>query len=143
MKLVIPSPEIAPYGLRAMIMIAKAAEDDLGISHIALLSATQKVLLQTNIDIEQVETITPEELSSYFTDPALCRQLIQEMVVMSLVDAPAKEKQTELISVYAKALNGDEPAVDVIRHLAKKKFFNVSFRFLSSLSFMNSYGVTI
>ena len=121
MKFISPSPEVAPYGLRAMLMIARAAEGGLGDHQRALLAAAQNVVLHTDIDIESATLISPEELSGHMVDPDLRRQLIQGMVVMSIVDGPATLDQIELISSFAKALDVDEPAVKAIQDLAERE----------------------
>jgi len=119
LKLIEPGPEVAAYGLRAMTMVARAAEGGLGHDQRALLAAAQKVILHTEMDVDGLTPISPEELVSHVVDPEIRRQLTQGMVVMSIVDGPASPSQAELIASFAKALDVDEPAVKVVRDLAE------------------------
>ena len=121
MKFIQPSPEVAPYGLRAMTMVASAATEGLGSNQRVLLAAAQHVILHTALDIDSLAPITPEELSSHMTDADLRRQFIQGMTVMSIVDGPATPEQSALITAFAQALGVDEPAVKVIHDLADKE----------------------
>ncbi len=119
MDFIEPTPEIAPFGLRAMAMVARASENGLGATQRVLLDAAQRVILHTEIDIDSLPPITPEELAQKFDDPAIARQLIRGMVIMSLAEGPASPRQTELISTFAAALGVKEPAVKVIRELTE------------------------
>ncbi|MBP0017121.1 MAG: hypothetical protein J7647_06115 [Cyanobacteria bacterium SBLK] len=117
MKFYQPSKEQAPYGLRAVTMVAKAAEGGIAQSHKAMLAADQHLIWQTAIDLDRLEPITPEELAQHFSDPHLARQLVQSMVLMSLANGPTSQEQEKLIKAFATALKVEEPAVDTIQHL--------------------------
>lgn len=119
MKLQRPSAEQAPYALRAMTMVARAAAQGLGKPQRALLAAAQHVILRSELDVDSLTPISPQELAEHFPDAALRRQLIQGMLVMSLVDGPASHEQAKLISAFAAAMKVDEPALRVIEHLAE------------------------
>lgn len=121
MKFIEPKPEVAFHGLRAMTMVARASENGLGEYERTLLAASQKVVLHTDFDVDSLTPITPEELARHFDDLDLRRQLVQGMIVMSIVDGPATLDQVELISSFAKALEVDEPAVKVNRELAERE----------------------
>lgn len=129
MNLFRPGREQVPYPLRAMTMVAHAAEHGLGQAQRALLAAVQKVILDSDIEIDSLLSISPEELAAHLMQPELCRQLIQGMVVMSLVDGPSSLEQAKLISDFASAMQVDEPAVNVIRHLAEKELLMFRFDF--------------
>ncbi len=58
MDFIEPTPEIAPFGLRAMTMVAKAAENGLDATQRVLLDAAQRVILHTEIDIDSLPPIT-------------------------------------------------------------------------------------
>jgi len=121
MKLLKPDKELIPYGIRAISMVARASENGLGKHQATLLSAIQKIVLHSDINIDNLADISPEHLVKHFTDPDLSRQLIQGMIVMSIVDNPTTIEQAKLISSFAKALNVAEPAVAVINKLAEKE----------------------
>jgi hypothetical protein len=129
MKLLQPGPGAAPFGLRAMVMVARAARNGLGQPQRAMLEAAQRLVLETDLDVDNLPAIAPEELASRFADPALARQLVRGMVAMSLADGPPSCEQIALITKFAIALRVDEPAVKVVRHLMKKQMlkFRLSF----------------
>jgi len=129
MRLFRPDREQVPYPLRAMTMVARAAEHGLGQSQRALLDAAQQVILHSDFEIDGLAPISPQELASHLTQPELRRQLIQGMVVMSLVDGPSSADQSKLISGFAAAMNVEESAVGVICHLAAKELLMFRFDF--------------
>jgi len=62
---------------------------------------------------------TPRELAKASNDPRQGRQLIRLMAALSVADGPPSPEQVDLLAEYAKALGVDEPAVRVLRPLAK------------------------
>ncbi len=122
-------PESAPYALRAMTMVARAAESGLGQPQLAMLDAMQRLVLETRLDVETLKPVTPEELASRLDDPAHARQLVRLMVATSLADGPPSMEQMSLLSSFAAALGVEEPSVAVVRRLAKKRLlmFRLSF----------------
>lgn len=121
MKLLRPDPEQVPFGLRAMTTVARAADKGLGQPQLALLDAMQRVILHSDIDVVSLQPIDPQELAARLQAPALRRQLVQGMVVMSLVDGPSTPAQAQLIETFAAHMGVDEPAIRVIRHLADRE----------------------
>jgi ubiquinone biosynthesis protein Coq4 len=84
----------------------------------ALLAAAQKNILSTNFDIDALSPITPEALADAVHDPALRRQLVQGMVVMTLTDGPPPPAKVALVEHFAHALHIDAAEVHSIRNLA-------------------------
>ncbi len=117
MQLLQPSPVEAAAGLRAMHQLA-AARGAIGPSARNLIAAAQRHVLRTDVDIDTLPPIAPDELAKAFHDPALARQFVRGMAVTSLADGPATEAQTKLMSAYARALGVDEPALHVLGELA-------------------------
>ncbi len=122
-------PESAPCALRAMTMVARAAENGLGQPQRAMIDAIQRLVLETDLDVQTQQPVTTEELSSQVDDPVQARQLVRLMVALSLVDGPPSMEQMSLISSFAAALGVEEPSVAVVRRLAKKRLlmFRLSF----------------
>lgn len=118
MQLLHPSPAEAEAGLRAMHMLA-AARGEAGPATRNLLAAAQKVILHTNYDIDTLPSITPEELAKAFRDPALARQFVQGMTVVSLAEGPTTEAQSKLMRSFAQALGVDDMGVKLLRELAE------------------------
>jgi len=121
MRLVIPPPDVAPYGLRAMTMIARASDVGLSETHRALLATAQRVLLGTTLDVDTVPELDAATLAAHVRDPEVAHQLVRGMIVMSLAVGPATEEQMALIAGFAGALGVDDPAVRTIAHLAREE----------------------
>lgn len=121
MKLLVPPTSAAPTGVAAIAMVARAAEGGISDTHRTLLDAVQRVLLRTELDVNTLPAVDNATLAEHFADPALARQLIQGMLVVSLAGGPATPEQTDLISGFARTLGVDEPAVRAIEHLAHQE----------------------
>lgn len=117
MRLLRPGPAQAEAGLRAMRQLA-TARGEFGTASRALIDAAQRQVLHTDFDIDSLPPITADELAAAFDDPALARQFVQGMTVVSLADGPPTEAQGRLMASYAQALGVDEPAVRVMNELA-------------------------
>jgi ubiquinone biosynthesis protein Coq4 len=108
-------------GLRALVMVAKAADSGLDKPQRAVLDAIQRCLLNTGEILEDLAPITVDELSMQIQDSAASRQLIQQMIIISLADGPPSKPQSDLITDFTSALGVNEPAVKVTRHLMQGK----------------------
>ncbi|MCH8257132.1 MAG: hypothetical protein IIA75_04380, partial [Proteobacteria bacterium] len=97
--------------LRALVMIAKVADNSMARPQRALLDAIQRCLLPTDLNIDDLEIITASELTKRFPDPLVSRQVIQQMILVSLADGPPNNAQSDLISDFAAELQVTEPAV--------------------------------
>lgn len=130
MELLRTKPESAPYALRALTMVARAARNGLDRPQRAILAAVQRLVLETDQDVETLEPITSRELASHLEDPAQARQLVRLMVVISLADGPPGIEQASLMSSFATDLGVVEPSLGVIRHLAKGRLLGFRLAFL-------------
>lgn len=117
MQLLRPEPAVAEAGLRAMRQLA-LARGEFGTASRALIAAAQRQVLHTDLDVDALPPIGPEELAAAFRDPALAHQFVQGMTVVSLADGPPTTAQARLMASYARALGVDEPAVRVLGELA-------------------------
>ena len=117
MQLLHPDQEQALAGLRAMRMLGEV-RGALGPAARSLLRAAQAHILRTDYDLDALAPITPEELARPFDEPALARQFVQGMTVVSLAEGPPTEAQARLMARFAAALGVDETAVKVLRELA-------------------------
>jgi len=117
MQLLRPGPREAEAGLRAMRQLA-AARGEVGTASRNLLAAAQRQVLHTDLDIDALPPIGPDELAASFHDPMLARQFVQGMMIVSLADGPTTEAQSKLMSSYAHALGVDEPGLRVLSELA-------------------------
>ena len=130
MEFLKPGPELAPYELRAMTMVTRAAESGLAQPQRAMLDAAQRIVLETDLDVETLPPITSDELASYIDDEAQARQLVRLMVATSLADGPPSMEQVSLMASFAAALGVEEPSVGVVRHLAKKRLLMFRLAFM-------------
>jgi hypothetical protein len=130
MDLLRPVPESAPSQLRALALVGAAAERGEGPPQRAFLAAVQRVVLRTDLDLNTLKPITPAELAADTLDPAEARQLVRLMVVMAMADGPPAEAQMSLLRGVSEALHVEEPAVEVIGHLAKGRLLRFRLAFL-------------
>jgi tellurite resistance protein len=142
MELLKPKPESAPHALRAMTMVARASESGLGRPQRAILDAVQRLVLETDRDVETLPAITAEELASHVDDAAQARQLVRLMVATSLADGPPSMEQVSLLSSFAAALGVEEPSVGVVRHLAKGRLLRFRLAFLRHSHLRNYFRNT-
>ncbi len=115
MELKIPSAEQAYWGLRAMKTVA-VADGTLGESELHMLASAQRVI-GTNYVVEDLAPITPAELARAFPDPQLRRQLVQGLIVVSLIDGKPNAQEADLVEQYAQALEISDPEVKNLRHV--------------------------
>jgi tellurite resistance protein len=115
MELKMPSPEQARWGLRAMKTIA-LADGALNDSERHMLMSVQGVV-GTDYSIDQLEVITPQELAGGLPDPQIRRQLVQGLIVMSLIDGKADAQEAKLVEQFGQALEVSIPEVKDLRHV--------------------------
>lgn len=121
MDLKIPNSEQAYWGLRAMKTVAQA-DGTLDDSELHLLASVQQIFGTTHAP-EALAPIAPEDLAREFSDPQLRQQLVQGLIVMSLVDGKANAQETDLIEQFAQALEVRAPEVQNLRHVLKREIF--------------------
>jgi hypothetical protein len=61
--------------------------------------------------------ITPVELAHALPDPQLRKQLVQGLIVVSLIDGKPDRQETALVEQFAQALEVDAPEVRNLRHV--------------------------
>lgn len=89
--------------------------------------ATAQSVFGTSVDIDELAPIEPEELLRQIPDPALRRQLVRGMVVLSLADGEASPAEAELIERFAHVLDVKSPDLETLRKLADKHFLRARF----------------
>lgn len=117
MQLHLPTPEQGLYGLRAMktVALADGALDD---AERAMLHAGQS-FTRAVCDIDALESISPDALADAITDPAIRRQLVHAMVIMTLVDEHADKREIACVETFADALCVGTHTIGTIRRLAR------------------------
>ncbi len=117
MELKMPNPEQAYWGLRAMKTVA-LADGALDHSERRMMESIQRIFGTTH-ELEQLAPITPEELARAFPDPQLRQQLVQGLIVMSLIDGKTSIQEMDLVEQFAQALEVSAPEVKNLRHVLK------------------------
>lgn len=119
MEVVTPSPHSAPDQMRALASLARTATNGLARPQRALLDAYQRVIFGTQVDFDADSEVSAAELVEQVDDPTHALQLVRFMVVLAIADGPPSSVQMERLTEYARALGVEEPAVEVIGHLAR------------------------
>ncbi|HSF69672.1 MAG TPA: hypothetical protein VLA47_04775 [Nitrospira sp.] len=115
MELRMPTAEQAHWGLRAMKTVA-LADGILDDAERQMLASVQTIL-GTHHAVDSLQTVTPEELASALTNRQIRHQLIQGLIVVSLIDGKADARETEAVERFARALEVDAPEVQDLRYL--------------------------
>src|SRR5262249_40975985 len=69
----------------------------------------------------------PDELARSVVDPALRRQLVRGMVILSLVDGEASPAEAAVVERFARALGVQSPDLRTLRELADKHLLRARF----------------
>jgi tellurite resistance protein len=115
MELKLPSAEQAHWGLRAMKTVA-LADGTLEESERHLLSSIQTIL-GTNYPVDELSPVTPAELANGLPDRQIRHQLVQGLIVASLIDGKANQQEANLVEEFADALEVDAPEVRDLRYV--------------------------
>jgi tellurite resistance protein len=123
MELKIPSSEQAYWGLRAMKTVA-LADGTLDDSELHMMEAVQRIF-STTYSLEELAPIAPADLARAFPDPQIGQQLVQGLIVMSLIDGKANAQETDLVEQFAQALEASAPEMKDLRHVLKGEIFRL------------------
>ncbi|MDK2743295.1 MAG: TerB family tellurite resistance protein [Nitrospira sp. BO4] len=119
MELKMPDHEQAYWGLRAMKTIAMA-DGVLNESERHMLSSVQQVI-GTTYDIGELTPITPLELAQALPDPQLRKQLVQGLIVVSLIDGKPDEAEVNLVEQFAQELEVSALEIKNLRHVLNRE----------------------
>lgn len=84
------------------------------------LIATAQRFFGTDVDVDALAPITPEELAAHLEDAGLRRQIVRGMVVLSLIDGEASPREAELCERFARALGVEIPDLRTLELLASE-----------------------
>lgn len=118
MELKMPNSEQAYWGLRAMKTVAMAdgALDD---SERHLLTSVQRIFGTTH-ELDHLAPLTPAELARAFPDRQLRQQLVQGLIVISLIDGKVSPPEIDLVEQFAQALEVSAPEVKNLRYVLNR-----------------------
>ncbi|HVY48918.1 MAG TPA: TerB family tellurite resistance protein, partial [Minicystis sp.] len=120
-----PSPEIVPFGLRALKMVA-AADGDFSDAERNLLATAQGVF-GSAVDVDALGPIEPDELAAHLPEPAMRRQIVRAMVIVSLIDGEASPAEAAVVERFATGLGVDSADLGALRHMADKSLLRARF----------------
>jgi hypothetical protein len=123
MELKMPSHEQAYWGLRAMKTVAMA-DGALDVTERRMMASVQRVF-GTTYTIEELALITPGELAKALPDQQIRRQLVQGLIVMSLIDGNANAQETDLVEQFSQTLEVSSPEVKGLRHVLNGEIFQL------------------
>jgi len=83
--------------------------------------AAARTVLDAQVDPAALEPITPAQLASAVGDPAIRRQAVQGMVVLSLLDEEVDADEMTLVEAFAIALDVAPDELRNMRQLASKQ----------------------
>jgi hypothetical protein len=81
-----------------------------------LLSSIQTIL-GTNYPVDELSPVTPAELANGLPDRQIRHQLVQGLIVASLIDGKANQQEANMVEEFADALEVDAPEVRDLRYV--------------------------
>lgn len=130
MRLMLPPPELAPSILGAFLRVARVSSSVDARQH-AMIAAARDILLATSsgveLELDSLAEVAPDALAAAVRDPQLRRQIIQGMIVLSLLDEEADPDELTLIEAYALALEVEPDELTNLRQIIAKQ--SVALRF--------------
>lgn len=126
MTFLLPTTEQARAGLRA-IKTTLLSAGEIDATQREALAAVQKHLLRTDIDIDALEPITPEDLAIAVQDHALRDQLVNALVTFTMLGEHVDPRHADSVDAYADALGVAPTAVRQLRSLAERRMLLLRF----------------
>jgi len=126
MTFLIPTPEQARSGLRALKTILTAA-GPLSDTRREIMVAVQKHLLRTDYELDDLSPIAPEELAQIVGDPALRTQLVGGMATLVFASEHVDPMEVAQVERFAAALNVTSTTLDHLRKFQRERFLQLRF----------------
>lgn len=96
-------PEVVEPCLRALKTVALEDQREDTLER-GLLEALQRHVLHSELDLDALAPIEPEELSAAVTDPAQRAEILHGCIMMTLIDGEASPEEVARVDRYADAL---------------------------------------
>jgi tellurite resistance protein len=100
------------------------ADGVLDASELRMMASVQGVV-GTTYAVDELALVTPAELARTLPDPQIRRQLVQGLIVMSMIDQKPSPQETDLVEQFAQALEVSVPEVKDLRHVLKGEMFRL------------------
>lgn len=117
MGLLMPSPDLVPFGLRAMKVVAMA-DGRFDDRERRVLTAARDAL-GLDVDVDALPAIEPDELAAALTDPDLRKQLVAGLLLVAMADEDASEAELIAIERFAAGLAVETPYLTNLRRLVE------------------------
>ena len=88
----------------------------------SMLEAARDHLLRVDIDIDALETISPEELAREVPEPEWRERILRGMTITALVDGDTNEVRLAMLRETASALEIDDAPIDTFHDVLDEKF---------------------
>lgn len=125
MRLVLPTSQQGRPIVRAFKAITQLSSDVDERQHAMLAAAKQT--LGVDAELDELLPISPAQLALEITDPQVRQQVIQGMVVLSLLDEEAEAGELELVEAFALALDVSPGELKNLRQLVEKRTLALRF----------------
>ncbi|MEZ4451345.1 MAG: hypothetical protein R3B09_17835 [Nannocystaceae bacterium] len=112
----VPPADAAPWMLRALKSLA-LADGDFDPRERRFLEVNRQ-LFGIEDDLGSIAAAGPEEVAAAIVDPALRRDLMKRLVVMSALDEAIHPGELAMLRRYAAAFEVEEPAIDAMQRYA-------------------------
>jgi hypothetical protein len=126
MTILVPSPDQALHGLRAVKTVISAA-GPIDATRRAFVDAAQKHLLHTAHDLDWLEPITPDALAEAVADPRLRAQLSQTLCLYVMVPDQPDPAEVRAAERFVHALGGAADALDRMRAVYEHRMIALRF----------------
>jgi len=123
MQLVLPPPELTAPVLRALKTVA-VADGAFAEQERALLQTAQEIFGSAH-DLDALETIAPAQLAEALTDPQLRWQVVNGLVVITMVDEEVSPAQVALADEFARALDVSIDELKNLRQIAEGSMWSL------------------
>ena len=121
-----PPPEIARAGMRALVAVARA-DGTVGDLERQMLTSVQRHILRLDVEMTELEEITPEALAAQVTDATFRERIVGGCVLMALIDGEPSEAELDQVKSYATALKVSTGAVKNLKRLTQKRLLLARF----------------
>jgi tellurite resistance protein len=138
MQILVPPPEIARLGLRALKTVA-AADGEIHDLEKRFAGAVQRHILATDLDFDAVEGVDPEELARGVPEP-FRERVVHGCLVLALIDGEASAAELAVLDAFVEALDVPRDAIATAHRLVDEHLRRFRIDVLRR-SFMGQRGV--
>ena len=120
-KLAPPPSELIEPGLRALKAVAHSDGHPHELEH-RFLNAAQKYVLHSNIELDGLGPIAPDELAAAIPAGEYRERLVRAMILVAVIDGEATQHELDIIDAYSAALDVEGPPLRDLHRLVHQRF---------------------